>query len=200
MTEGKYSTPGTWGRLAAFRMMPPNGQVVLGIDPSLTATGIAVIVLDEDGNTVAAATTTLKVPSRVDNIDRIYYIAHNVSLWAYQFGHALTSIVIEDLPTMAKGAGLTGQSQGAVRYGISDGVKHGDCHIVALAAATLKKFITGSGKADKKAVMAAVRERIGGFVEIADDNQGDAMALALYGVEVLNGGAEVPHRVLRARK
>lgn len=200
MIRDKYSIPGAEECLAARRKMPPNGQAVLGIDPSLTATGIAVVVLDEDGSTVAAAATTLKVPSKVDNIDRIYYIAQNVSLWIYHFGHTLTSIVIEDLPTMAKGAGLTGQSQGAVRYGISDGVKHGDCHIVALAAATLKKFITGSGKADKKAVMAAVRERIGDFVDIADDNQGDAMALALYGVEVLNGGAEAPHRVLRARK
>ncbi len=46
---------------------------------------------------------------------------------------------------------------------------------------TIKKFATGKGNADKKAVMAGVRKF--GF-EVADDNEADAVALMLWATEL----------------
>lgn len=49
-----------------------------------------------------------------------------------------------------------------------------------VAPITIKKFITGSGKAKKPEVIAAVKAR--GF-NVLDDNQADAIALLLYHME-----------------
>ena len=49
---------------------------------------------------------------------------------------------------------------------------------------TIKRFATGKGNADKKAMIAAVRER--GF-EPADDNEADAIAILLWALDT-NGG------------
>ena len=49
---------------------------------------------------------------------------------------------------------------------------------------TIKRHVTGSGAADKQAVIAAVRAR--GFAP-ADDNEADAIAILLWAIET-NGG------------
>ena len=195
----KHSTPGLEGLKELVYNKPEGGMLVLGIDPSLTGTGIAAISLDLDGNVFGATATTLKVPGKVDTIDRIFYIARNVTHWvSICSDRNLSNIIIEDLPAMAKGAGHTGQAQGAIRYGISSGSQYNPCQVLALAPATLKKFIAGSGKADKAAVIEAVRERVGHLTTINDDNQGDAMALALYGAGIANHrGPVVPQKVVR---
>lgn len=53
---------------------------------------------------------------------------------------------------------------------------------VAVSPASLKKWAAGHGHAKKPAMIAAARERCPG-VEIKDDNQADAILLALWGLE-----------------
>lgn len=53
-----------------------------------------------------------------------------------------------------------------------------------VAVATIKRFATGRGNADKQAMIAAVRQR--GF-EPVDDNEADAIAILLWALET-NGG------------
>lgn len=180
---------------------PLAGELVMGIDPSLNGTGIAVIALDSEGGIVAAGAQTIKIPSSLDNVDRIYKIANTVKEWVAACGDFLDNIVIEDLPKTAHSAGLTGQAQGAVRYGISaaeieTGKRVG---VISIAPATLKKATTGSGRADKEQMVTGVYEVLGKKLELEDDNQADASALALVAVEVARGTfKDVAHSLVRA--
>jgi Holliday junction resolvasome RuvABC endonuclease subunit len=126
---------------------------VLGLDLSITATGYAL----PDGQTA-----TFKGPWKGDW--RIVAIKEAVA------GHAdlVDLAVIEDLPTHAKAAGITGMVHGAVRAVLLEaGVPY-----VLVTPATLKAFATGRGNADKTAMAVAALKRAGR--EFADDNQCDA--------------------------
>lgn len=61
---------------------------------------------------------------------------------------------------------------------------------VAIHTATLKKRTTGSGRADKAAMIAAARERWGS--EPSDDNHADALCLLALGFEDYGGSDEPP--------
>ncbi len=58
--------------------------------------------------------------------------------------------------------------------------EHHDVPYQGVPVGTIKKFITGKGNANKKAVIAAVKDR--GF-EPADDNEADAIAILLWAEE-----------------
>ena len=62
-----------------------------------------------------------------------------------------------------------------------------DIEHAAVHSATLKKYVTGSGRGDKAAVMQAVRLR--GWAdhvrEVLDDNHADALALLHYALKEL---------------
>ena len=53
--------------------------------------------------------------------------------------------------------------------------------IVEVYPATLKKFATGNGGADKKAMLAAARDLFGSALLVPDDNAADALWLVLMG-------------------
>jgi Holliday junction resolvasome RuvABC endonuclease subunit len=57
-------------------------------------------------------------------------------------------------------------------------IQHASVH-----TATLKKYATGSGRADKAAVLEAVRRRW--KAEVVDDNEADALALLHYALQEL---------------
>lgn len=85
-------------------------------------------------------------------------------------------VVIEDLPTHAQSAGLTGMVQGAVR-----------CMLAGLAVpyalvapATLKKFATDKGNADKTAMALAAYKRAG--LEGRNSDEVDAWWLWVAGM------------------
>lgn len=139
---------------------------VLGIDPSLTATGVA----DPDGNTY-----TIKTKAK-DGDYRLIQIFQEISSEA-SFG--VRYAVIEDLPTHAMSAGKTGMSQGVVRAALCDW----NIPFVTVPPATLKKYATGKGNADKAAMALALKERTG--LELADDNQVDAWWLRAIGLQLL---------------
>ncbi|MCX5522254.1 Holliday junction endonuclease [Streptomyces bobili] len=126
---------------------------VLALDLSITATGFAL----PDGQT-----GTFKGPWKGDW--RLVAIKQAVA------GHAdgIDLAVIEDLPTHAKAAGITGMVHGAVRTVLMEaGVPY-----VLITPATLKAFATGKGNADKTAMAIAALKRAGR--EFPDDNQCDA--------------------------
>jgi len=86
-------------------------------------------------------------------------------------------VVIEDLPTHARAAGVTGMVHGAVRTEIMDtGIPY-----VLITPATLKAFATGKGNCDKAAMILAAYKRAGR--EFADDNQCDAAWLRWAGMD-----------------
>lgn len=137
---------------------------VIGLDLSLTGTGIA----HPDGTVTTVKTRT------GDGDRRLVHIADAI---ADAVDQAIDLVVIEDLPTHAKSAGITGMVHGAVRL-----ILHGaEIPYVLVPPATLKAYATGKGNADKTAMAVAALKRAG--QEFADDNQCDAWWLRAAGLD-----------------
>lgn len=145
---------------------------VFGIDPSLSATGVATV--DE----------LFTVHTKAGDDDRLHVIYDAVRCTT-DHGAGDRLAVIEDLPTHAHGAGLTGMAQGVVRLALW----HADCPFVVVPAATLKKYATGRGDATKADMRMAWFQRTG--QDVRDDNQVDAAWLRQVGL-ALAGEQAIP--------
>jgi Holliday junction resolvasome RuvABC endonuclease subunit len=145
---------------------------VVGIDPSLTATGLAYA----DGTTATVTFTTATTGDQ-----RLAHIAMHIHETGFdpRSGRRVHLAVIEDLPTHAHGAGITGMVQGVVRFQlIRDGIPY-----ITVPAATLKKYATGKGNATKPDMRMELYKRTG--IDLKDDNQVDAWWLRALGLELL---------------
>lgn len=144
---------------------------IIGLDLSIAAPGFA----DIDGNT-----HTLKFKASLGDTRLTAIAREAVKLAMTSHPWRADLAVIEDLPTHAHGAGITGMVHGAVRAALLDaGVRY-----VLVTPASLKKFSCGKGNGDKTAMAIAALKRFN--LEFADDNQCDAywlriMGLAAYG-------------------
>lgn len=139
---------------------------VVGLDLSMTGTGIA----DEIGRTVVKTAT-------VDGDARIGQIVTEIMLAVDQGGADL--VVIEDLPTHAHAAGITGMVHGAVRMALrTRGLRY-----ALVPPASLKKYATGKGNASKGDMRLALYKRTG--VDDGDDNRVDAEWLRMMGLDRL---------------
>lgn len=145
---------------------------VLGVDPSLTGTGIAW----PDGDTWTAASSSYKGD---DRLDYIYRSIHTLMEQHNQVLKPVTLAVVEDLPKHAHGAGLTGMAQGVVRLALKQTL----VPYILVPAASLKKFATGSGNAGKPDMRMELYKRAG--IDLKDDNQVDAWWLRAIGHALL---------------
>ncbi len=149
------------GRAVTAMTLTRNFQIV-GLDLSMTATGIALA----DGTT-----ETIKTKATGDR--RLVAITDAVQVATAGCDMA----VIEDLPTHAKSAGITGMVHGAVRAALIRAF----VPYVLITPASVKKFATGKGNAGKPDMAVALFKRAG--IEAADDNQVDAWWLRAMGLE-----------------
>lgn len=95
------------------------------------------------------------------------------------FGEPEVELVVYEMPHQRGGPAtfvLVGLAATVETWCIRHKAKHERVH-----SATIKKFMTGDGKADKDAVMTAVQKRIGRWPE--DDNEGDALAILFWTLE-----------------
>jgi Holliday junction resolvasome RuvABC endonuclease subunit len=138
---------------------------VIGIDASITETGLC----DVDGRlSIAGGDSKLG--------DRRLQIIRDAVGELCAIGRPDLA-VIEDLPTHAHGAGITGMVQGAVRVALLD---HGVPY-VRVVAATLKKYATGRGNADKSDMRMALYQRAD--LDERNDNKVDAWWLRHFGLD-----------------
>jgi hypothetical protein len=142
-------------------------QLVVGLDLSLTATGIC------RGRNAEPTLSVVRPRARGDV--RLAEIRDAV----YAECEGADLAVIEDLPTHAHGAGVTGMVHGAVRVVLLDL----EVPFATVPPATLKKYATGRGNADKTAMAVSAYKRSGR--EFSDDNQCDAYWLYVMGQEAL---------------
>lgn len=140
-------------------------MIIIGIDPSLTATGV---YLDD-----CREAFTIKTKSK-DGDRRLVQIRDMVDAIVLNRSHSL--YVLEDLPISARAAGKTGMAHGVIRERI---LWYEDQYIT-LPPATLKKAAVGNGKAEKAAMIEGYRAAYPD-VTITDDNQADAAWLAECG-------------------
>jgi hypothetical protein len=116
---------------------------IVGLDLSLTATGIA----HADGSTSTVKNSKITGTKRLLHL---YLSVYNACLLA-------DFVVIEDLPTHAKSAGLTGKAHGVVELAL----EQLGAPFIKIPPSTLKKAATGDGTADKDAMRAAYFEAQG---------------------------------------
>ncbi|HEY9417981.1 MAG TPA: hypothetical protein VIQ30_24745 [Pseudonocardia sp.] len=137
-------------------------MIVTGLDLSITATGVAV----ED------TTWTIRPTEKGDK--RLSEIREGV-----RRALACNLVAIEDLPTHAKAAGITGMVHGVIRAYLCD------WHIpyALITPASLKKYATGKGNCDKTAMALAAFKRAG--IEFGDDNECDAWWLRAMALDHL---------------
>jgi Holliday junction resolvasome RuvABC endonuclease subunit len=142
----------------------PIVSAVIGLDLSLTATGVCLT----DGSTMTIMPSAASDARLALIRDEVVLIAKGAHL-----------AVLEDLPTHARMAGISGMVQGAVRVALQDlGVPY-----VTVPPATLKKYATGSGVATKTAMAIAALKRCSR--EFANDNECDAFWLRAMGMDAL---------------
>ena len=176
-------------------------MIVVGIDPSLTGTGIIVLRNGELGK----ALTTKNEPKlgTIERVRRIYEQINNVienlatySSAAYFAANYLESpplspkkiqweppslIVIEGFSYGSKGRGVFDIAylgwrirEELERYRTED-----DIPWLEVSPSQVKQFATGKGNANKEIVLQQVYKRWG--VELTDNNQADAYVLAQIG-------------------
>jgi Holliday junction resolvasome RuvABC endonuclease subunit len=148
----------------------------MGIDPSLNSTGLALV----DGTL-----TTLK-QKPADGDYRLVKIRLGI-IRAISGDNRPDFAVMEDLPRNAMGAGITGQVQGVIRE-VLQGYK---VPYLLVSAATLKKFATDNGRADKAGMRQAWLDQTG--QDNPRDDEVDAAWLRMLGVYLTGDGAGQPH-------
>jgi Holliday junction resolvasome RuvABC endonuclease subunit len=139
---------------------------IIGLDLSLTATGVAL----PNGTTV-----TINGPAELGD-QRLYNLAATLHSMMEPYGR-IDLAVLEDLPIHGRGAGLTGMVQGVTRLLL---IQEQIPYALA-AAASLKKYATGNGGASKADMRMALYQRAGH--DIHDDNQVDAWWLRHAGMD-----------------
>ncbi|RPK76388.1 Holliday junction resolvase [Streptomyces sp. ADI97-07] len=154
MTIPGLIAPGTLSPLAD-RVVAPGGLRVIGLDLSLTSTGVCL----PDGN-------TFRIKTRQKDGDR-RLLAIRGSIRAALATHRPHLAVVEDLPMHAMAAGLTAKVHGVVLCELLDaGVPY-----AYVVPATLKSFAADHGNADKARMAAAAYLAAG--VKFGDDKGGD---------------------------
>ena len=137
------------------RLVAPVGFAVLGLDLSLTSTGVCL----PDGS-------TYRIRTRDRDGDRRLVVIRN-NIRAALAEHRPHLAVVEDLPKHAMAAGLTAKVHGAVLCELLDA----DVPYAYVVPATLKKFATDNGNADKRQMTDAAYLAAG--AEFVDDKGGD---------------------------
>ena len=145
----------------------------IGLDPSLTGTGI--VCLNEDGEILGQELIKTTVKDLIE--DRLKYINMTFQTLVKQYLRDDLGIVyIEGLALNAKGDSimqLAGLHYLLRIYLLEESLVH---KYDIIPPNTLKKFITGKGNAKKELMLLKVYKRWG--VEFNDNNMADAYSLA----------------------
>lgn len=149
-------------------------MTIIGIDPSLSATGIA------------TASESYVVRTKADDPTRLAVIFTAVRVQVTAERKPAELAVVEDLPTHARGAGLTGMAQGVIRLALIES----QVPYVTIPAATLKKYATGKGNATKADMRMAWYQRAGD--DVRDDNEVDALWLRQIGLTLVGDPDAIP--------
>lgn len=155
-------------------------MLILGIDPGTATTGFGLVNLTEKGNEVVTwgLIETDKSLLKETRLDFIF--EETLRLITL---HKPDVFVFEKVffSSNAKTVIAVGQAQGAILLAASKG----KVTVAEYAPGTIKKMITGNGRANKKEVQEHIRKILGNRVKSAKhkkthfDNAADALAIAL---------------------
>ena len=158
---------------------------ILGLDQA-TTTGFAVA---ESGAIVESGTWELADRRRTGESRGMRYVRFRRAL-AEVFGRHPDIRLIVHEQTLLRGGAATEIANGLKALILETAVNKG-VEVSCVHTTELKKWAAGSGRADKAAMAEACRRRSGR--DPRDDNEADAILIALWGAETLGmEGAESP--------
>ena len=150
-------------------------------DLSLTGTGVAI------SNGSVSTVSTLKPPKTAkDGMPRLHWILDQLKQTVIIVTPKL--VVMEDL---AFAAHDREHQRAGLAYLVRYFLWSAKIPYILVAPTSLKKFVTGSGKAEKSMMLMDVYKRWG--IEAKNDNEADAYALLRIGI-VLTGQAKIETR------
>lgn len=154
--------------------MGVNSMKIVGIDLSLTGTGIIVL---ENGAIVHQSLIKSKTTTGfVDEVKRLRRIVDEIMVTVKQEAPYL--VLIEGLAFMARNTTALVQLAG-LNYLLRSSLVDNSIPFIIVAPSTLKKFVTGKGSGPKDVMMLETFKRWG--VTLVDNNICDAYGLAKIG-------------------
>ena len=153
-------------------------SAVIGLDLSLTSTGIAVVV---DGAIFGNTIKTGPWENDPYGIYRRRHIADEIAVWTL----GAPDLIVMEGPVARSNAviGLAQLHGVALDRLRSAGMTH---RLLIVSPSTLKKFATGTGNAPKSAMAAHLVRRAGHLIEgVPGEDEADAIWLALLGAQLL---------------
>lgn len=151
---------------------------VVGIDPSITRTGIAIAT--EHGVTLHCATSKGTADATwTQRYDRLRALAIEVAGWV-----PTGSLVVMESPSYnSKNSGSAHDRSGFWWY-LYDALRCMDCHIVPVTPTQRAKYGTGKGNAGKDEVLAATVRRYPEIL-VRNNDEADALLLAAIGCRLI---------------
>jgi len=155
-------------------------MIVLGVDPGTATTGYGVI---EYKNNLFEVLDFGLIETSKDGQsgERLISINKNIDRLLKEIKPDVVAIEKLFFARNAKTAMNVGQAIGVINYTVAKA----KIKMVEYAPGTIKKIITGSGKADKKMIQRSLRQQLGSKVKSQAhrkthfDNAADALAVAL---------------------
>lgn len=180
-------------------------MIVVGVDPSLSSTGVAVVDLSMmrgKHGLGAVRTFTVKSAPVGDGVEprreRLVQIADRV----VEHAPAGSFVVIEAMPyAMRRESSGRRHERSGLWWMIADRMLGRGCRVVEVAPSTRAKYATGDGRARKGAVLDAVRGSEYGAA-VRNHDEADAFTLACFGARVLGSPIDVstPMRVRQVER
>lgn len=173
--------------------IPPR---VVGIDPSLTSTGLA----DNTGRTLRVKGAR-RGGTLLDDLARMTHIATVVrEFCAYGPGHVAypAALAVIEGPSFGQGRQSGTHARAGLWWLIVDGLASADIAIAVVPPATRAMYATGKGNAGKDEVLAAVVKRYPAW-DVTGNDIADAVVLAAIGARLLGHPVDdLPKSHLRA--
>ena len=155
-------------------------MIILGIDPSLTSTGLAVV--DTEDRLVVDVQTVLSKGGKSDSIEQRLDRIRRISAHVMTVGFRADLVVIEQ-PAYSRTAGHMHDRSGLWWFLVNSAL--GSQRIVVEVAPTTRaRYATGRGNAGKDEVLLAVAKRYP-HVDVTNNNEADALVLAAMGADHL---------------
>jgi crossover junction endodeoxyribonuclease RuvC len=160
-------------------------MIVLGLDPGTATTGYGVIKTGEKGFDLVKW-GLIETDKKMEMGKRLETIYNETLKLIKQYSPDIFVIERIFFATNAKTAISVGQAQGVMLLAAS----HYKVRVAEYAPGTIKKVITGSGRANKRDVQRAIRKILGNRVKSQKrkrthfDNAADALAIALTHVAI----------------
>lgn len=161
---------------------------IIGIDPSLTSTGLAVI--DTEDRLVVPVWTVGSSGHRADpwHARHARFRALTAQIIATTDADDADLAVIE-APTLGQGRQGGHLDRHGLWWSIYGALADLHVTVVPVSSATRQKYATGKGNAGKDQVLLAVARRYP-HIEVANNNEADAVVLAAIGARYLGEPVE----------